>query len=211
MKTYGFEQEFFVKKVGTDEFIVAPDSIPHDDCGYLVEARAEHHKNPFAARHMLTAAVDQIRPAVAKAGAELVLADTIDLPKEFLRTTLRRFGKNPAKAFFSHGGSYKASRPRAGLHIHFGTESRELYRRHIGDDDKPIYTRENVSAEQFNIPRIIWIMDQAFKEEIRAAKRVLGEYELKPWGFEYRSLPATINLDKVATVLNQIHTDPELA
>lgn len=200
MLTYGLELEYFVQDSDSKEFVLANRSLPTDACGYLVEARSEPHADPLIARHLLAAATEKLRVDAAEEGQSIVLANTADLPKELRRVALRRFGKNPAKAFFAHGGAYRSSVPRAGLHIHFGSKTKH----HYGDKGQSFeYT------VPLNVPRIIWFLDEAFRAEIKAAKRVLGEYELKPYGFEYRSLPATIDLTKVVKVLQTLKDDPE--
>lgn len=194
--TYGLEAEFFVKRKGSDEFVSIPSSasLPHDACGYLAEARGQPHSDPRVARHLLNAAVESLSLGAAKAGLVLVKAATAPVSPEMRRVALRSFGKQPSQSYFAHGGAYRSSRPRAGLHIHFGNEQIFTY------DNGRRFTYQG----PINMPRIIWFLDQAFKDEIKAAGRVPGEYEMKPHGFEYRSLPATVDLDKVVAVLEEL-------
>lgn len=65
----------------------------------------------------------------------------------------------------------------AGFHVHFGAYC-------------PI-----------DMPLIIKAFDERFKKEILAAQRTLGAYRMKPHGFEYRSLPATIDSIAVTQLL----------
>lgn len=203
IKTFGFEQEFFVKDI--DKSYCIATSLPHDDCGYLAEARGQQHEDPRSARHLLRTAVEKLHTQAIEKRLSLHLHALVnDMPKEFRRVMLRRFGKNPSQAFFAHGGSYRNTNPRAGLHIHFGTERRiEGFIK----DGSEYRSHTWTVVEPLNVPRIIWMLDDAFRKEIKAAKRVLGEYEPKDWGFEYRSLPADIDLDKVVVVLEKIKAE----
>jgi hypothetical protein len=197
--TYGFEKEFFIKDPKTDQFVLAPRDLAMDECGFLAEARGEPHSNPLSARHLLAANIETLKKEAGKKGVILVDSHSEALPRELIRLALRSYGKPRCKAYFAHGRAYRSDRPRAGLHIHFG--NKRLLKA-ATEDRSPIYTHDPL-----NIPRIIWLMDEAFSTEIKEARRVPGEYEMKEWGFEYRSLPSTVNLDKVVTVLEQIADD----
>ena len=210
-KSFGLELEFFVKKDG--KFIVAPSSMARDDCGYLAEARGRCDSDPRAAWFLLQAEIDRLKAQAKKEGVELILANTQDIPKEFLRTTLRTFGKNPAKSYFASGRCYTSSAARAGLHIHFGYQGETFYRTF----DPGTKESREMSVKypgRMNNGRVIWLMDNKFKDEIKEAKRIPGEYEFKDYGFEYRSLPATMATakyqEKVIGAMLEIANDPEL-
>jgi hypothetical protein len=47
-------------------------------------------------------------------------------------------------------------------------------------------------------PTIVLELDKRFAEDIRKARRIKGDYELKNWGFEYRSLPNTLDVLEVS-------------
>lgn len=200
--SYGFELEFFVKR---DKEYISPSVLPTDHCGYLVEARADPHADPLKAVYMLKSEMHRLQQLSAKLGYTLELADTAPLSREFIRTNLRARGKNVSQSFFAYGGAYRHNNPRAGLHIHFGSlvKKESSYR----DEEGDMQRIELSGVYLVNMPRILWILDGAFKDEISAARRIKGEYEIKEHGFEYRSLPATVNLDKVATVLQEINLE----
>lgn len=65
----------------------------------------------------------------------------------------------------------------AGVHVHFSS-------------------RDAISGEVVNLPieEIVKIMDKQFESKIIGSGRNLGEWESKAHGFEYRSLPADINI-----------------
>lgn len=190
--TFGFEMEFFVRKAGV--FTLA-EGLPRDACGYLAEARGENHRDPLSAAYLFKAEARKLALLAQSMGLELVRQETADIPKEQLRIWLRKFGKNSAHSFFMGGGAYRNNNPRAGLHIHFGSQ-------------RKIITKDGATetvAEITNMPRIIWLMDKEFKEDIKHAKRVPGEYEIKPHGFEYRSLPSIVDVERVAMfIINTI-------
>ena len=69
----------------------------------------------------------------------------------------------------------------AGLHIHYS------------DDKKPLYGKRTETIVQRN--------DAVFAEDIKKGRRIKGEYELKPWGFEYRSCPSNVNRKRLSQAL----------
>lgn len=70
---------------------------------------------------------------------------------------------------------------KAGCHIHFSHTTRQM-----------------------DIPLILRLMDTKFRTIIEAAGRELSQYRIKPWGFEYRSLPTEISGKAVAAYLEEI-------
>lgn len=194
MITFGFEKEFFTKN---NQGYCLATSLSHDDCGYLAEARGDPSPDPVVAKYLFLASQEKLYASAAKLKITLEDIHTATLPKAFLRDTMRRFGKNAARSRFMSGKPYHSSAPRAGLHIHFGS-LREVYH-----DGKLVCK----VPEIIDIPRIVYVFDQAFAKEIKEAKRRSGEYELKHHGFEYRSLPSTVNLDKVVSVLHSLSTE----
>lgn len=202
MMKFGFEREFFVVKTGkkkaekgqADEYVLCPLGVPRDDCGFLAESRSEPHNDPLKAAYLLLAEEDRMRHSLPK-GIRLKLIDTVELPAELLHAAIRANGKN---AFPSERGSlYGLDYPiddklnRAGMHIHF-SNLRSIETKTDGT--------VNVS-QMMDMPAIIQKLDRAFEAEIKAANRLAGLYEMKTHGFEYRSLPASIDVRKVAAVL----------
>lgn len=204
--TFGLEQEFFVKQ-GENYVLAAP--LAADACGYLAEARGEPSDDPIQTKHNLLVAVEKLQEEAAKGKKTLECAFTAELPKEFLRVARRTFGKGPAHSYFVSEKVYVSDKPRAGLHVHFGSTETINYTEHVENSERGIERKREVPV-MINIPRIIFMLDKAFKDEIKEAKRVPGEYELKAHGFEYRSLPTTANLDKVVTTLRAIAKEPHL-
>lgn len=207
--TYGMELEFFAvvapgkENEGQVTFFPAPLASLMDDCGYLLEARGEKANNPDQARWNLHKQIRYLTKQASAQGLMLENLDTKDIAKEHLRLCMRQYGKNAAQSYFMGGHVYKSTRPRAGLHLHFGTERMFKIPDKVMDNEIVTGGAWTV-AEICNMPRIIALLDKAFREEIKAAKRMPGEYEVKSYGFEYRSLPATSNLDKVVDVIERM-------
>ncbi len=76
---------------------------------------------------------------------------------------------------------------RAGLHVHFS----DIDEHTIVDKDNKVVKYH--TSNQLDIPYIVYQLDKMFKEHILCSHRQPGIYEMKPWGFEYRSLPSTID------------------
>lgn len=217
MKQYGFECEYWVMPLGGEETapILVPQSIPSDECGYLAEVRAEPHKDPLTAAYLMLAEEDRLQYKarnftvgqciLVKNGATRQLSD------EFKRQALRQRGKQeyPQGRGNIYGKDYspKDKLSRAGLHVHFsnseevrwtseGVACKECGHRHKSEFSRTV-------PQQQDIAKIVRTLDEAFKEQIKAAKRIPGFYELKPHGFEYRSLPADVNPVLVARVIEK--------
>lgn len=70
----------------------------------------------------------------------------------------------------------------AGFHVHFG------------------------SNKHIDMPMIINELDLSFEREILSAKRLKSLYRMKPYGFEYRSLPATVSSTAVTNIIERLKT-----
>jgi hypothetical protein len=187
---FGFEKEFFVLKDGKHVLLQGElNNIPKDDCRWLAEARGEPHADPESAKVLFDLSVRRLGLDCQKHSVELVDAFTMPVPKELMRISRRDYGKNVSNVYFAAGKCYKNDKPRAGLHVHF---------------DLSYQTDKSTHRDLATMPRIILAMDRLFAKDIKESKRVPGEYELKYYGFEYRSLPSTIDLDSVVAALYTI-------
>jgi len=65
----------------------------------------------------------------------------------------------------------------AGFHVHFGAYA------------------------VIDMPLIIKTLDDTFSDEIASTGRKAGQYRMKPYGFEYRSLPSSVSVSKVTKTL----------
>ena len=200
----GFEQEFFLRNEA-GEFVLVPKSgIPRDESGFLAEARSEPHHDAIFTAFSLLAATHKLEQLLEKhvetRGLQLGRNSAVErLPAALLRAAYRQEGKQPypAERGNLYGKDYAATdrKQRAGFHIHFSAfHEREI--RHEGGrvEHLQIHT-------PLNMPRIILALDQHFAKQIKEAKRIPGLYEMKPHGFEYRSLPTTVSPVEVGKFL----------
>jgi hypothetical protein len=196
MIKYGFEGEFFVASLADGVLQPISADIPHDSCGYLAEARGVPDSDPLVASYLYKAAVAKLEAVVAKKNLKLIQEAIAPVPADTLRAARRLFGKGPTKYNNIYGLDYKPSdrTRRAGLHIHISDETVFRYEKN----------KEFKYTNQLDFPPIIQAFDKAFKEEIKSTKRLPGFYEMKPYGFEYRSLPATASLEKIVEVLSKL-------
>lgn len=195
---YGFEKELFVLNEA-GEYALAT-SLPHDDCGYLAEARGEPHQNPLMAAALMDGAEVALRADAKRLALSLVTRDYVTLPRAFAQSCLRRFGKNASQERSLYGRYIIGPLAHAGLHVHFSNEV-EAYAQNYNHPNEYLERRY---AGLIDMPRFIVGLDRRFAKEIKAARRVPGLYEMKPYGFEYRSLPASIDPYEVAGAISKI-------
>ncbi len=190
---YGLEKEFFVKKRGV--FVLASE-IPHDDCMYLAEARGLPHTCPVQAVYSLMADVQVLKRSARALKLSLLDAPYAKLPEELIKKALACSYKK-LRDYLVCTADNDPQTQQAGLHIHFSNAQKCTIR------TDTIYKDVEYPAP-IDMPNIIQILDNAFEEDIRYAHRKLSQYRMKPHGFEYRSLPSTVNLNKVIDVLLRI-------
>lgn len=188
----GFEREWFVQR--GKEWVEVPGLLPQDECGYLAEARGEPHADPLKAAYMLLAEERKLKAQARQQKVRLVLLDTAELSKELRARALAMHGKNPVPR--GRGVLYSSKIepdtkmvPRAGLHVHFSNQ---------------ISVKTQVVNGFIDIPKIVRALDEQYETDIFHAGRRLGEYELKGYGFEYRSLPASTDVLALADVVGRI-------
>jgi hypothetical protein len=191
---FGFELEYFVinKK---NQVVVPREELSSflDAGGILVEARGEPQKHPALALVALKLKYAVLNKAVRKAKRRLLLAPRAKVTPASLRYAqshkkgfnpeaapiFERF-RNPVKLEHRIPGVYQA-----GFHVHFSQPD-------------PYDPKRNMP---FDMVYPIRLLDQEFAREIHLAGRLPGAYQIKPYGFEYRSLPATVNQKKLVKVL----------
>jgi hypothetical protein len=213
MKKYGFECEYWVSTTEDATPILVPASIPADECGYLAEVRGEPHTDALMAAYMMLAEEDRLRYKAANfvAGkcALVKTNPTRQLTLAFKQDALRRHGKNahPIERGNIYGKDYnpKDSLSRAGLHVHFSNVQDITWTANLHACKECGYVKQDKFQQgvpqQQDIAKIVRVLDMAFAEAIKVAKRLPGFYELKPHGFEYRSLPASVDPITVARVI----------
>lgn len=189
---FGYELEFFCLNKHDDIVVPKPELSQFcDGGGVLLEARGEAFNHPMLAEASLKLAIQKLRKAVRQARRRLLLADEGDVSPRSLAYArqhkkfedreegFERF-RNPVKLVHKDPGHYKAA-----LHVHFSQP--DSY------DPKKFLP--------FDIVYPIRLLDQEFEKLIREAKRHPGAYQIKPYGMEYRSLPATVPIRDVSKTL----------
>lgn len=184
----GIEKEFWLLNDVGQIQEPAIFGFPNDEYGFLVELRT----NPCIDMSSLLADFDyHFRYLEVRAKMlALKLSDEPNMPRpvglvEYLSPKYRYGSLQDLTANINAGtvsshatGIFEDSLT-AGIHVHFSRHD-ELGRR-----------------VQLPIFEIVKKMDLNFRGIIRGSNRILGEYELKSYGFEYRSLPANAPLEKV--------------
>lgn len=199
---FGFEKEFFVKN-SINQYVIVPGFLPKDECGYLAEARGEPHSDVIQAVFNLKCETYKLKVLFSE--KDLVLTDdnTLKLPKQLLREAIRSNGKdvypNERGNIYNKDYSPNDTYNRAGLHIHFSKTKYITY-----NDPKLGSEIVHKIPMQMDFVKIIRTLDDRFIKDIQDAKRIPGFYEFKPHGFEYRSLPAHIDLLKVAETVKNL-------
>ena len=205
MLKWGLEKEFFLLDQENKPQVINHEwSLPFDECGWLVESRSNPFHNIIDAVFSLKAEIYKIEQTLAKVNESLKttvlrLDDTpvYKVDRKARVTAARSYGKPPIKYqnFYGHDHHKNAiTEATAGVHISVTNPNT------ISQKDGSIYTY----CSNFDWPQIFLTLDREFKEEIKAAKRQPGFYEMKQDGrVEYRSLPSNVDLDKVIKVLSK--------
>lgn len=226
MLEFGFELELVVKK--GKAVVMPPTGFPTDGCAVLVEARGKPSSDPLTAAFSLLEEIERLG-AQLPPKHRLERIDSFPIG-ELAEAVARTSRKEPVQQHCIYDPAAFQHTPKeegmvyAGLHTHFSNlrkvhtgmvPSKYLQELvlllHEGAIRVEEFTRRqhsegtvNEVAGLLNIPRIVQQMDAAFEAEIKASNRKPGFYEMKHYGFEYRSLPATINIMKVVKVLKSL-------
>ena len=183
----GIEKEFWLLNVDTIQE-PALFNFPYDEYGFLVELRTKACTNP---KSLLRSFNRQLRLLNVK--AKMLAFRLSDKPNMFSPPYLISYLSSKYNygsledltanihvgIKCSHATGISSDYLTAGLHVHFSRHDKFGKRIQL-----PIYD-------------IVKRLDWAFKSDIMKADRILGEYEIKPHGFEYRSLPANTPIEKV--------------
>ena len=203
MLKYGFEMEYFVFDQKTGSHVLCPDALPKDECGYLAEARGEPHADPVSAAYLLLAEEKRLCTKAEKLGLWLDRTlPTLKLDRKLARDALRRHGK-PGYSDQRHnmyGKDYPVNNPwnRAALHVHFSDTEEFTW------TNKEGLKLSKTIHHPLDMCKYILALDKAFAKEIKTARRLPGFYEMKPHGFEYRSLPCNVDPAAVAQVILEV-------
>ena len=180
----GYEVEFWL--LDKKAQIVMPNDygFPIDEFGFLVEIRTHAHRNCESLLDELNRLTLAHKAQAKSLGLRLVLQPRRFMGKSLINClsikyhwdTLPDLTANIYSTVSrSHATGIDSEYGTAGVHIHFSRHNRKGHR------------------VQLPLKRIVMGMDARFNEKIAYSGRVHGEYEIKPYGFEYRSLPSTVN------------------
>jgi len=175
--------------------------FPADEMGFLIELRSEHSYNPIHVDESIKGLLKISTKRAHKMGLETRLIDSIEISPEFKEyiSSKYRHSMMPdhTKNLYGFKGSHHTgihdNRATAGLHVHFSSRNLE---------------ETSCTMNILPVEEIVKEMDNAFLSQIKEADRILGEYEMKEHGFEYRSLPANIKVlevcDRSIDILNKL-------
>jgi len=163
-------------------------SFPHDDYGFLIEIRTLPHMDPESVYSDWKKLYDSFKYQAKKFNLRIVIKNEMPTDYDLLHflklkynyTNLPDLTENiHTGTVLTHATGIFGSRLTAGTHVHF---SRKRY------DGRRV---------QLPIREIVKKMDEHFSKYISNSNRIFGEYEIKSYGFEYRSLPAEVPLKHV--------------
>lgn len=189
----GIELELFLLNKNNDILEPFLYGFPADEMGFLIELRSEHSYNPIHVINSIENLLDIANRRAHKMNLETKLVDFIKISPEFKEYVSSKYRhsmmpdhtKNLYGFKESHHTGIHDLRATAGLHVHFSS-------RNIDES--------GCTMNVLPVEKIVKEMDDMFLSEIKEVDRILGEYEMKEHGFEYRSLPATSKINKVCFV-----------
>jgi hypothetical protein len=185
----GIEREYFLRDKVTGRFVEPMlYGFPYDEFGFLVELRTTPQTT---LESLMQDLAELYRINQAKADEyklELECLHRAKLDQEWVEYLRQKYQYSNlpdltaniyAGVAKSHATGLDGDYGTAGLHVHF--------------------SRHTIDGLRVQLPliKIIMAMDAKFNRIIVLAKRIVGEYEIKPWGWEYRSLPTDINVYSV--------------
>jgi hypothetical protein len=188
IKEIGLEREMWL--LDSDNRIVeAPMyNFPADEMGFLVEVRSAWGSNPERVVDTLGLAESNEREKARVLGLKILLSPEMKVTDEWQKYIAEKyhhasFGDSTqniyGKTEHTHNTGLLPGRATAGMHVHFS----------IWDTEKEKF-RDFTKDE---IRHMVFELDNTFKDYVVSNKRMLGEWEPKKHGFEYRSLPCTTN------------------
>lgn len=194
---FGIEiEQFLLDKDGSP--MVVPTSLPADSEGVQVEARGLPHNDIVQAVYSAIGEMEGIERRAQEMG--LMLAKGVSVLK-IPRDVKLKARMVYSKGILSYRNLYNYTRHRVSVHestagVHLSVTN-----------PYTIMWKDGQYQETFRMwdfPSFFRHLDGVFKEEIRAAKRNPGFYELKPDGrVEYRSLPNNIDWWKLIEVVRE--------
>jgi len=184
----GIEKEFWL--VDKDGVIQEPAifNFPYDEYGFLVELRTKACMNTKVLLTDFNQRVHLLKVKAKILAFKLSDAPQMSIPEFFLEYLSPKYKYGSLQDLTanihtgvkcSHATGVFEDYLTAGMHVHFSRH--DQFGRRV----------------QLPIEIIVRKMDWDFRSVIMEANRILGEYEIKSHGFEYRSLPANAPIEKV--------------
>lgn len=196
---FGVEIEYFVATRGGRQTLPPEGLVPVDESQYLVECRGEPRRSIAEALGEVEGQRLKYQHLLDGTGLQLVKMPYAQLPRDLLLEARRRGSKPPIRWRNLYG--YKEhpfkSFQKAGLHL--SISSPKVLTEWV-DDKQKVTLR--VASQLFDWYGFMKGLDEAFKEEIKEAKRRPGFYIIHHgWRAEYRSLPNNVDLGKLVEVV----------
>lgn len=197
----GIEREYFLLDSGDNIVEPALFGFPFDEFGFLVEIRTLPYTKTKPLIEELLDLISAHEAQAEKLGLRLHSTHRLSMDSKFVEYLKKKYAWDYLKNTTAniHAGvevSHATGIDRwtnkiiwgtAGLHVHFS-------RKRILSHAQRVLQYPIIKRVQLPIDKIVLAMDSKFKGEIFKTCRIQGEYEIKPYGFEYRSLPANINI-----------------
>lgn len=197
----GFELESFICD-GAGNPVLVPNGLPFDECGWLVEVRSEPHTEVYKAIALFEAEIEKVRAQVRQTEFHLHQVPIYPVSRALKVQAGRQFkkGRIHYRNLYGHETHRHSTKfQTASIHVTFSNEHQT---EHVAQNGLIIRRTE---SRFFDYARAIITLDEAFKAEIKAAKRNPGFYEVKSNGWvEYRSLPNDISIPKLGRVLTDL-------
>lgn len=196
----GLECEYFI--CNTEGQIVIPKFTRTDNWNVLAEIITEPHSNYQDLLFDFKKQQYKLLRECGKNNVEMMAITEAKLDRklyEELRRTCDK-GRIEEKSLYDIPIKFREKITTAGLHVHFSDEEVRSYR----DENKIL--NELRYCHIFDFPTIIKALDNQYKDAIKRTNRTAGLYELKPHGFEYRSLPNDVDIENLCIfVFDMLH------
>lgn len=186
IKEIGLEREMWLLD-SNNKIVEAPVyNFPADEMGFLVEIRSAWGNGNDYIVESLESARQAEENKAQRLGFKIVIEPEMKVTDEWQKYIADKykhylFGDDTQNIYgkqeHSHNTGLLPGRATAGMHIHFS----------IWDTEQDKFRK----FQPIEIEKIVKELDGNFKDIILENKRMLGEWEPKKHGFEYRSLPCT--------------------
>jgi len=187
IKEVGIEKEYFLKTPTNQLVEPAQYGFPFDEMGFLVELRSVPSTQASTIYMSLLQEKAHQQTRARRFDLSLDEQHTVLYDSKWVNSIAKKYKVYDFEDFTQniystskshHLGIFDAGEQKkltAGMHVHFSC------RKHDGNILK------------LPIEEIVKEMDKRFEAEVKDSQRILGEWEPKDHGFEYRSLPNTAN------------------